>query len=105
MRPHISHTGGAPTTAFSKTFDAKTSYFGMGTSFLPSIDTARTQRKALVGIESPCDHWQYTALDSIENLMRIAGGANTNIDAGRSLLHWRPAGDDEREREAREGRR
>ena len=89
MRPHVSHAGGAPATTFSEAFDAETRDFGVGTSFLPGIDTTRTQGQALVCVKPPCDHGEYTALDSIENLVRITGGTNTDIGAGWSLLHCR----------------
>ena len=58
----------------------------MGTTFFPSIDTARSQSKALLSIETSGHHMKQSLLHTTKYLVGIPCGANADIGA-RRLLH------------------
>lgn len=86
-KTYIPDAGGAPSSTFCKAFNSQARYFCVRAPLLPSIDTTRTESKAFVSVQTPGNHGQNAELHGIENLVRITGGANANVGAGRFLLH------------------
>ncbi len=72
-------------TALRKPLHASARRVGRRGPFLPHIDAARTQRRAVGSIETAVDHGQYSACDGVEEDVRVAGGPDAEASAGRPL--------------------
>ena len=91
---NISDAWGSPPSALSKAFNTQTCYLTMGTTFFPSIDTARSQRKTFLSVKTPGDHMEQTLLYASKYLVGVPRRTYAKIGAC-WLLHevgWKISG-------------
>lgn len=86
---NISHAWRWPPSALSKAFNTQTCYLTMGSTFFPSIDTARSQCKSFLSVETSGDHTEDALLNTAKYLVGVSRRSYADIGACR-LLHEVP---------------